>query len=63
VKNCGGNHILTEIMRTGYKDDIQHVVRWCRECGAVVVDGELDGRVRPGAVMEMRFPANLIKDQ
>lgn len=51
------NHPLIEIYRHGYEDSIQHVVRWCPECGAVVVDGELDGRVRPGVVMAMKHVA------
>lgn len=54
----GKNHPLKEIFRSGCEDDIQSVVRWCPDCGAVVVDGELDGRVRAGAVMPMRFPAS-----
>lgn len=50
----GHNHPLREIYRSGH--DIQDVVRWCPDCGAVVVDGEMDGRVRPGHVVPMQFP-------
>lgn len=53
----GTNHPLKEIFRSGYRDDVQSVVRWCPDCGSVVVDGEYDGRVRPGGVMKMQFPA------
>lgn len=50
------NHPLIEVFRTGCEDGIQSVVRWCPDCGAVVVDEELDGRVYAGSVMKMRFP-------
>ena len=53
----GRNHPLKEIYRSGYEDDIQDVVRWCPECGAIVVDGEIDGRTRPGGGAPMRFPS------
>lgn len=57
---CNGkNHPLKEIFRAGFEDDVQSVVRWCPDCGAVVVDGELDGRVRSGAVMPMLFPSSV----
>lgn len=32
------------------------VVRWCRVCGAIVVDTDVDGRTYPGAVMKMKLP-------
>lgn len=51
------NHPLIEIYRAGFDGDIQHVVRWCPECGSVVVDSELDGRVQPGAFMLMKHVA------
>lgn len=54
----GKNHPLKEIFRSGYQDDIQSVVRWCPDCGAVVVDGEYDGRVRAGDIMQMQFPTS-----
>lgn len=55
---CNGtHHPLKEIFRSGYEDDIQSVVRWRPDCGAVVVDQEYDGRVRAGAVLPMQFPA------
>lgn len=52
------NYPLIEIMRVSEGFDIDRVVRWCPDCGAVVVDGECDGRVAPGRVMQMRFPRN-----
>ena len=33
------------------------VVRWCRDCGGVVVDRDYDGRTNPGAIMGMIFPS------
>lgn len=32
-------------------------VRWCSNCGAVVVDLESDGRVSPGYVRKMQWPS------
>lgn len=53
----GHNHPLVEIHRSKDAYDVYTVVNWCPDCGAVVVDGEHDGRVAPGRVMPMRFPS------
>jgi hypothetical protein len=51
----GQTHNLQEIYRrNGAASDA--VVRWCSDCGAVVVDEDYDGRTNPGAYEEMRFP-------
>jgi hypothetical protein len=34
----------------------ESVVRWCRNCGGVVVDTDYDGRTNPGDIMKMKFP-------
>jgi valyl-tRNA synthetase len=52
----GKNHPLVEVSRTNVTWDVVDVVRWCPDCGAIVVDVEIDGRVSPGEVMKMRFP-------
>ena len=39
-------------------DGIDSVVRWCPECGAIVVDQEVDGRIM-GKYMDMSFPKAL----
>ena len=31
-------------------------VRWCTDCGAVVVDIDSDGRIAPGAIRRMELP-------
>ena len=54
-KKCiDGLHPLKEIYRDtdGFVDI---VVRWCPECGAVVVDSDLDGRTYPGKIMNMKL--------
>jgi hypothetical protein len=57
IKDClKGNHDLVEIFRSSYSYDEEGVVRWCRLCGAVVVDLEYDGRIHPGGVMKMLTP-------
>lgn len=48
-------HDLIEIYWHG-SDDEQHVVRWCRKCGGIVVDIDVDGRTAPGAVRKMQIP-------
>ena len=50
-----GLHPLKEISRRcdGYVD---RVVRWCPDCGAIVVDMECDGRVYPGHYSKMKLP-------
>jgi len=40
----------------------ERVVRWCQYCGAIVIDLDSDGRVYPGRIMPMRFPA-ILNDQ
>ncbi len=32
------------------------VVRWCTDCGSVVIDTDYDGRTQPGAILPMRTP-------
>ena len=50
-------HNLIEIHRERSSDGmVDTVVRWCTSCGAVVVDGESDGRLSPGHFMPMRRP-------
>lgn len=34
----------------------EEVVRWCKYCGAVVVDEDYDGRTNPGQIKSMQFP-------
>lgn len=51
-----GDHELVEILRSGgYETD--EVARWCRNCGAVVVDLEVDNRLwKPGGSVKMMAP-------
>ncbi len=46
-----------EVIFTHYKAASEAVVRWCPNCGAVVVDEDYDGRTNAGAYMPMRFPS------
>lgn len=53
---CNGYiHNLRDIW-TDYGEASNIVVRWCRDCGAVVIDEDCDGRTNPGSVRSMRFP-------
>lgn len=37
------------------------VVRWCKCCGAIVIDADVDGRTLPGEIMPMRFASSTVK--
>lgn len=52
---CKDQHELLIICRDGPEME-QKVVRWCINCGAVVVDIDVDGRIAPGLFMRMKFP-------
>ena len=53
---CDGiTHDLLEIYKQ-YDAMGEAVVRWCRHCGAVVADRDMDNRTFPGYYMPMRFP-------
>lgn len=54
-----GNHNLIEIMNIYKGEDEYKVVRWCRVCGAIVVDLDVDGRTYPGYYTKMIIPKNL----
>ena len=56
------NHNLEEIIRIGtYDNGVYKVVNWCSDCGAIVIDGEIDGRIYPGRYMKIRFPKEIKK--
>lgn len=50
-----GRHPLRKLLTVAgvFTDSI---VRWCPECGAVVIDCEVDGRTYPGRRMPMKLP-------
>ena len=50
-----GKHDLIVIYSAG--DGMEsNVVRWCRECGSVVVDVDSDGQTYPGLHTPMQTP-------
>ena len=53
-----GHHNLISIFSTSSRDipDGEIVVRWCKICGAVVVDFDLDGRRYPGDIRKLQIP-------
>lgn len=52
----GKNHPLVLILVSEDEYDGDAVAKWCPDCGAVVVDRVIDGRVSPGGIKKMRFP-------
>lgn len=53
-----GTHNLKVILRDG-GDAEENVVRWCVDCGAIVIDVDYDGRTNRGQYMKMKFPTLL----
>lgn len=49
-------HDLIEVYAAPSGYDAHAVVRWCRVCGAVVVDVDYDNRTAAGHIMRMRVP-------
>jgi hypothetical protein len=57
IANCiAGNHNLVVMERFSISSMEDCVVRWCTECGSIVVDQEADGRLM-GHYQRMRSPA------
>ena len=57
LANCrNGDHRLEVIYETSIPVHSEEVVRWCRNCGSIVVDVDFDGRTNPGQVMKMKSP-------
>lgn len=50
------HRLLVIATSRGNAPGVTHPVRWCQDCGAVVVDTDVDGRVSPGDVWPMTFP-------
>jgi hypothetical protein len=59
MTQCKGKHALQVIMVApgDAVADMVKVTRWCPNCGAVVVDAEIDGQIYAGRIARMRFPA------
>jgi hypothetical protein len=59
-----GNHDLIVILRHRHSwDDSEQVAKWCKYCGAIVVDMEFDCRISPGWIMSMRLPKILTDEK
>ena len=57
LDNCKtGMHSLIEIYTKYRGQDETEVVRWCTECGSVVIDIDCDNRTYPGSIMKMKKP-------
>lgn len=50
-----GKHPLKVIYSHYNAYDEEIVVRWCKKCGAVVVDVDCDNRTSPGEIRKMEF--------
>ena len=60
LANCNGTiHELEEVKSFSTMYDQEAVVRWCRGCGAVVIDMDHDTRTYPGYYAKMRFPRSV----
>ena len=57
-----GKHHLVSIYRAGFWDDSEEVIRWCDQCGAVVLDIDYDGRTNPGHIKLCQDAVDAIKE-
>ena len=60
----GTNHpliVIGRVTEVDWKTDF--VVRWCPDCGAVVIDAEIDGRTLAGHFSKMRFPKTAYRSE
>lgn len=51
-----GIHKFVKVMSVSIGIDEEKVVRWCPECGAIVVDNDIDGRIMPGYYQKLKYP-------
>lgn len=56
MKCNGGNHNLKVVAVNSIDSQTDQVIRWCRTCGSVVGDVDVDGRIYPGRVFKMLHP-------
>lgn len=57
-----GLHPFVKISSTTVGEDEEEVVRWCPECGAIVVDHDIDGRTIPGYYKKITYP-NIVREK
>lgn len=50
-----GLHRFKIITKRDFGDE-ELAVRWCPQCGAIVVDREFDGRLDPGYYQKLKYP-------
>lgn len=50
-----GQHNLIPVYSHGTADE-EVVVRWCPDCGAVVVDKDIDGKTFAGKIRRLQAP-------
>lgn len=55
-----GFHPFIKIASITIGIDEEKVVRWCPECGAIVVDLDYDNKTKPGYYRKLQYP-NIIK--
>lgn len=57
MQNCHKNHKFEIISANNIGFDQVEVVRWCSNCGGVVVDLDIDKQTNPGYYMKFKLPA------
>lgn len=56
TKCKNGLHPFIRISSTTVGVDEEKVVRWCPECGAIVIDHDIDIRIMPGYYKKLTYP-------
>ena len=51
-----GIHKFVKVMSISVGFDEEKAVRWCYECGAIVIDHDIDGRIIPGHYSKLMYP-------
>lgn len=57
INNCKkGKHNFIDIFTRYIGEDEYKVVRWCKDCGAIVIDLDVDGRTYAGYFLKCQIP-------
>lgn len=51
-----GNHNLKQIYIESIDSSVDNCIMWCSDCGAIVVDVVVDGKLMPGYHRKMELP-------
>lgn len=53
---CNGYHNFFDILKDKRPFNEEYVIRWCKRCGAIIGDIDVDGRTFPGRYFKIILP-------